>query len=121
MILGFIGIGKISSSVIKGISNSKLSYKKIIISPRNYKLSKLLKKKYKKVTIAKNNQEIINRSDWVFLSVTPNVGNKIIKELKFKSNQTVISFISTITLPQLKKAIKVKAKILEQYLCRQFH
>jgi len=112
MILGFIGTGKISSSVIKGISNSKLSYKKIIISPRNYKLSKLLKKKYKKVTIAKNNQEIVNKSNWVFLAVTPSVGKKIIKELKFKSTQTVISFISTITLAELKKAIKVKAKIV---------
>ena len=112
MILGFIGTGKISSSVIKGISNSKLSYKKIIISPRNYKLSKLLKKKYRKVTIAKNNQEIVNKSNWVFLAVTPSVGKKIIKELKFKSTQTVISFISTITLAELKKAIKVKAKIV---------
>ena len=112
MILGFIGTGKISSSVIKGISNSKLSYKKIIISPRNYKLSKLLKKKYKKVTIAKNNQEIVNKSNWIFLAVTPSVGKKIIKELKFKSTQTVISFISTITLAELKKTIKVKAKIV---------
>ena len=112
MILGFIGTGKISSSVIKGISNSKLSYKKIIISPRNYNLSKLLKKKYRKVTIAKNNQEIVNKSNWVFLAVTPSVGKKIIKELKFKSTQTVISFISTITLAELKKTIKVKAKIV---------
>ena len=40
------------------------------------------------------------------------VGEKIIKELKFRSNQTIISFISTITLSQLKKAIKVKAKIV---------
>jgi len=112
MILGFIGTGKISSSVIKGISNSKLSYKKIIISPRNYKLSKLLKKKYRKVTIAKNNQEIVNKSNWIFLAVTPSVGKKIIKELKFKSTQTVISFISTITLAELKKTIKVKAKIV---------
>ena len=112
MILGFIGTGKISSSVIKGISNSKLLYKKIIISPRNYKLSKLLKKKYRKVTIAKNNQEIVNKSNWVFLAVTPSVGKKIIKELKFKSTQTVISFISTITLAELKKTIKVKAKIV---------
>ena len=46
------------------------------------------------------------------MSVTPTVGKKIIKELKFKSNQTIISFISTITLYELKKAIKVKAKIV---------
>ena len=112
MNLGFIGTGKIASSVITGIFKSIISFNKIYISKRNKKISQKLKKKYNKVFIADNNQEIIDKCDWVFLSVTPNVGNKIIKELKFKSNQTIISFISTITLPQLKKAIKVKAKIL---------
>ena len=112
MILGFIGIGKISSSVIKGILNSKIKYKRIILSPRNKKISKYLKNKSKKVEIAKSNQDVINRSNWIFLAVTPLVGNKIIKELKFKKNQIIISFISTITLSQLKKYIKVKASIV---------
>ena len=112
MILGFIGIGKISSSVIKGIINSKIKYKRIILSPRNKKISKYLKNKSKKVEIAKSNQDVINRSNWIFLAVTPLVGNKIIKILKFKKKQIIISFISTITLSQLKKYIKVKASIV---------
>ena len=110
--LGFIGTGKIASSVIMGISASKISYAKIFISPRNKKIANNLKKKFKKVIIAKNNQEIVNNCNWVFLSITPIVGEKIIKELKFNSNQTIVSFISTINLVQLKKAIKVKAKIV---------
>jgi|TARA_B110000971_G_C19979324_1_gene486566 pyrroline-5-carboxylate reductase len=113
MKLGFIGTGKIASSVINGICSSKISYSKIIVSPRNKKIAQNLKKKFKKIAIAKNNQEILNLSDWVFLSITPNVGKKIIKDLKFKSNQVIVSFISTITLAQLKKAIKVKAKIIK--------
>ena len=112
MNLGFIGTGKIASSVITGISKSKISFKKIIISPRNRVIAKDLKKKFKKIIIAKNNQEIVDKCDWIFLSVTPTVGEKIIKDLKFKSKHTIISFISTITLTQLKKAIKVKAKIV---------
>ena len=112
MNLGFIGTGKIASSVITGICQSKITYKKIIISPRNKKIAQSLKKKFKKIIIAKNNQQIIDKSDWIFLSVTPSVGEKIIKKLKFKSKQTIISFISTITLSQLKKAIKVKANIV---------
>jgi pyrroline-5-carboxylate reductase len=112
MKLGFVGTGKIASSVITGICNSKISFKKILISPRNKLIARKLSKKFKKVIIAKNNQEIINSCNWVFLSITPIVGEKIIKKLKFKSTQTVISFISTITLTQLKKAIKVKAKIV---------
>jgi len=108
MRLGFIGTGKIASSVITGICNSSINYKKIIISPRNSKIAKNLKKKYRKVIIAKDNQEIIDNSDWVFLSITPTVGEKIIKDLKFKPKQTIISFISTITLVQLKKMINTK-------------
>ena len=108
MRLGFIGTGKIASSVITGICNSKINYNKIIISPRNRNIANRLKKKFKKIIIAKNNQEIVDKSDWVFLSVTPMVGEKILKDLKFRSKQTVISFISTITLLDLKKFIKVK-------------
>jgi len=112
MKLGFIGTGKIASSVIIGICNSKISFTKILISPRNKKIAQDLKKKFKKVKIAKDNQEIVDNCNWVFLSITPTVGEKIIKELKFKPNQIIISFISTITLAELKKAIKVKAKII---------
>ena len=112
MKLGFVGTGKIASSVITGICTSKISFNKILVSPRNKKIAKSLKRKFKKVIIAKNNQEIVNNCNWLFLSITPTVGKKIIKELKFKSNQTIISFISTITLVQLKRAIKVKAKII---------
>ncbi|MDA9646330.1 pyrroline-5-carboxylate reductase [Candidatus Pelagibacter sp.] len=112
MKIGFIGTGKISSSVITGICNSKISYKKITISHRNKSISQKLKKKFKKLVICKDNQEIVNSCDWVFLSVTPTVGERIIKNLKFRTNQTIISFISTINLVQLKKAIKVKANIV---------
>ncbi|MDC1025407.1 pyrroline-5-carboxylate reductase [Candidatus Pelagibacter sp.] len=112
MNLGFIGTGTIASSVITGIFKSKISFKKIYISRRNKKNSQKLKKKYKKVFIAENNQDIVDKCDWIFLSVTPATGNKIIKKLRFRSSQTVISFISTITLSQLKQAIKVKAKII---------
>ena len=112
MKLGFIGTGKIASSVITGICKSKIKFNKILVSARNKTVAQYLSKKFKKVSIAKNNQQIVDNCNWVFLSVTPSVGEKIIKNLKFKSNQTIISFISTITLARLKKDIKVKAQIV---------
>ena len=112
MKLGFIGTGKIASSVVTGICKSKIAFTKILLSPRNRNVAKKLKKKFRKVSIAKNNQEIASFCNWVFLAVTPPVGQKIIKNLKFRSSQTIVSFISTMTLSQLKKAIKVKAKII---------
>ena len=112
MKLGFIGTGKIASSVITGICTSKISFKKILVSPRNRIIAQKLKRKFRKVSIAKNNQEIVNSCNWIFLAVTPKVGKKIIPKLKFRTKQKVISFIATINLAQLKKAIGKKVKIV---------
>ena len=112
MNLGFIGTGNIVSDVITGINKSEFSYKKIIISPRNKKKAQYLKKKFKKIVVAKNNQAVINMSDWVFLGVLPQVGENILPKLKFKKNQMVISFMSTTNYSKLKKLIKKKVTIV---------
>jgi pyrroline-5-carboxylate reductase len=108
MILGFIGTGKISSSIIYGIFNSNLKVKRIYISSRNKNIAKKLAKKFRQVKILNNNQEIINQSSTIILGITPNVGNKILSKLKFSKNKKIISLISTINLEKLKKITKNK-------------
>ena len=112
MNLGFIGTGNITSDVVSGISKSKISYSRIILSPRNIKKAKYLKKKFKKISIAKNNQEVIDASDWIFIGVLPKVGEKILSKLIFKQKQIVISFMSTTKYAKLKKLIKKKLIII---------
>ena len=102
MKIGFLGTGHITSAVIEGIFKSKLKIDKIYISPRNREISKKLSKKFKKVIISNNNQKLIDLSNWVFLAITPKVGRKILKDLNFRKNQKIISFISTINLKDLK-------------------
>ena len=112
MRLGFIGTGKIASSVIIGICTSKIFFQEILVSPRNKNIAQKLRKKFRKVKIAKTNQEIVDKCNWIFLAVTPKVGAKILPKLKFRSNQKIISFISTINLTQLKKIVNKKIKIV---------
>ena len=109
---GFIGTGNIVSDVITGMNDSKIKYKKIIISPRNQKKANQLKKKFKKITIAKDNQSVINKSDWVFLGVLPKVGDKILPKLKFRNKQIIVSFMSTTNHQKLRKFIKTKSIII---------
>ena len=112
MNIGFIGVGNIVSDVITGICKSKISYKKIIISPRNKKKAQQLKRQFKKVVIAKSNQSVIDNSNWVFLGILPKVGDQILPKLKFKKNQIVVSFMSTTNYLRLKKLIKTKLIII---------
>ena len=81
MILGFLGSGHITSSIIEGIFKSKIKIKKIYISPRNKVVSKKLSKRFKKVIVSHNNQQLIDKSNWIFLAITPKVGNIILKIL----------------------------------------
>ena len=69
MKLGFIGTGKITSAVVTGICKSKIKYTKIILSERNKKISKQLKKSFKKIYIAKNNQDIVNAVSYTHLTL----------------------------------------------------
>ena len=106
MNIGFLGSGHITSSIIEGIFKSKLKIKKIFISPRNKSISKKLSKRFKKVIVSNNNQQVLDSSFLIFLAVTPNVGNKILKRLSFNKSKKVISLISTININRLKKITK---------------
>ena len=108
MIIGFIGTGKISSSIINGIFKSKLKVKRIYISSRNKNIAKKLKRKFRKVRVLKDNQDIINNSSTIVLGVTPAVGNQILPKLRFPKNKKIISLISTINLHKLNKITKNK-------------
>ena len=63
MKLGFIGTGKITSSVITGICGSSIKFSKIFISSRNNKIAKGLNKKFKKISIERDNQKIVDNSN----------------------------------------------------------
>ena len=112
MRLGFIGTGQIAKATITGICTSKISFQKIIVSPRNRNIAEKLKKRFRKVYIAKNNQEVVDKCNWIFLTVTPKVGEKILPKLNYRPSQTIVNLISTIGNSQLKKYVKVKAKIV---------
>ena len=112
MKLGFLGTGNITSDVISGICKSSLKFKQIVISPRNRIKANKLRKKYRKVYIAKNNQEVLNKSDWVFIGLLPKVAEKILPELNFKKNHTVISFVATLDFSTLKKIINNKKTLV---------
>ena len=87
MNLGFIGTGKIASSIIFGIFKSNLKINKIYISSRNRNIAKKLKGRFSRIKICSNNQEIIDKASVIFLSVTPLVGKKILNNLSFKAKQ----------------------------------
>ena len=113
MNIGFIGTGTIATSVIEGLFRSKIKVKQILISERSKKNSAALSRKFKRVKVVNNNQEIIDKSSWIFIAVVPKVAKSILQNLHFKKNQTIISFVSTANMTFLKKTLYPATNIIK--------
>ncbi|MCF8222036.1 MAG: NAD(P)-binding domain-containing protein [Bacteroidales bacterium] len=93
MKIGFIGTGKISSAVTEAICKSKQGDNIINLSPRNKERSETLAAKYPEVNRWQSNQEVLNKSDIVFIALKPDVYDKVIDELSFSNHHIVVSLV----------------------------
>jgi pyrroline-5-carboxylate reductase len=104
--IGIIGIGAIAEAVVMGLCKKAESPKKILLSPRNKQRAEQLAKRFSNVEIARDNQAVISASDIVFLAVRPQVVEDVLRELSFKAEQRVVSFISGYPIKQLEGLIE---------------
>ncbi|KRX05792.1 hypothetical protein PPERSA_02324 [Pseudocohnilembus persalinus] len=93
--LGFVGVGTINKSMIQGLCNPDVGdkrAKKIIISPRNKENAEQLASEFPDILkIAKTNQEVVDKADWVIVGLRVDMIEKIVSELKFKDNQLIVN------------------------------
>ncbi len=105
MNIGFIGTGVIASALVTGLCSSKDLSHRIYLSPRNANRAAELASKFENVTVLNSNQEVLDRSEWVFLAVFPKLGEEIIRPLSFRENHRVINLMSDRKLPEISKWI----------------
>lgn len=99
--LGFIGTGVIASAIVTGIcAKGDLDYK-IFLSPRNAGRAAELAKKFPNVTVTSSNQEVLDNTEWVVISVVPEIGEEVLKLLSFREDHRVINLMSDRKLPEV--------------------
>lgn len=99
--IGFIGIGVIASAMVEGFCMKDDLEHEIYLSPRNITNATNLSEKNMNVHVCRSNQEVLNKSDWVILSVLPKLGEEIIRPLRFKESHNVINVMSDHKLPEI--------------------
>lgn len=112
MKIGFIGCGNMASAMIKGIVKAKLIESKNIIAgdPDKNKLEKI--KEETNILIGKNNFDIVENSDILFLSVKPNKYKDVISEIKesINENTIIITIAAGITLENTESFLESKER-----------
>jgi pyrroline-5-carboxylate reductase len=104
--LGVVGTGHIAAALVTGLCTSERPPAKVLVSPRNADHAVRLARRFPVVSIARDNQEVVDGSDWVLLSVRPQVAREIVGALRFRSGQTVLSAIAPIEDAWIDDAVK---------------
>jgi pyrroline-5-carboxylate reductase len=94
MRLGFIGTGTIAAAMVRGLKASALRNWPVVLSPRNAELAQTLASSLPGVTVAPDNQAVIDGSDMVVLAVRPQVVEAVLRAVRMRADQQVISLVA---------------------------
>ncbi|TMW68570.1 hypothetical protein Poli38472_006038 [Pythium oligandrum] len=107
--IGLLGTGKIGSAVVTGFcSENGWQPKHVYVSARTKaKADALVAKFPTRVSIGASNQEIIDKSDVVFIGLLPNIAKEELPKLNFASTKKVVSMMATIPYDELVGLVKL--------------
>jgi pyrroline-5-carboxylate reductase len=94
MKFGFVGTGAITEAMVTGIAGSALNVSGIVVSPRGAEIAARLAARFPSVRVAPDNQAVVDAADVLFLAIRPQVAEDVVKALRFRPDQAVVSLIA---------------------------
>lgn len=88
MQLGFIGTGVIAAAMVEGLGGDA------VLSPRGAGVAADLARRFPGVTVADSNQAVVDQCDLVVLAIRPQVAEEVVRSLRFRSGQKVLSLVA---------------------------
>jgi len=94
MVIGFIGTGAIAEAFVTGLYEHGGHEEKILVSERSIARSSRLADRFDEVEVLSDNQAIVDRSQIVVVAVLPVDIESVLRPLKFRRDQTLISLVA---------------------------
>lgn len=96
-----VGTGKIASAMVRGLMTAPSFDGSITLSPRNFDTASQLKAEFPAVTIGASNQDVLDRSDLVLLTLRPQMATGVISELAFRPDHRIVSIVAALSQERL--------------------
>lgn len=109
--VGFVGTGTITEAVVTGLCKTEFRDTSIVLSPRSEDIATRLEAAHENVTVAAGNQDVVDRSDLVFIAVRPQIAEEVVSDLRFRPDHHVISFVAATPLDRLRQWIGVDVRL----------
>jgi pyrroline-5-carboxylate reductase len=101
MIVGFLGVGHLSATLIAGLMRAGTQPQSLLLSPRGRSLE--LSERYK-IGIAASSEDLVRRSDMIVLAVRPHDAENAVAGLPWRAGQVLISVCAGVSLSSLQAA-----------------
>jgi pyrroline-5-carboxylate reductase len=111
MRIGFIGVGNIAAAVVEGLCTSGFAGLEIFLSPRNAARSAALAASHSHVRRLGSNQEVLDRSEIVFISVRPSIVQSALKDLSFRQDHIVVSLVALLNYSELQDLVRPATQV----------
>lgn len=107
MTLGFIGIGTMAAAMVEGLGGGD-----ILLSPRGAERAADLARRLPGVRVAASNQSVVDAAGTVVLAVRPQVVEDVVRALRFRSGQKVISVVAATPVERLRDWIGLDLPVI---------
>jgi pyrroline-5-carboxylate reductase len=97
-VFGIIGIGSLASAIVTGLCEDVRKPPQVVLSPRSQTRSSELAARFRRVTVASTNQEVVDQCDVVVLCVLPHQAEEVLGQLAFRETQGVVSAMAGVNL-----------------------
>ncbi len=107
MPLGFIGVGTMAPAIVEGLRGEAC-----ILSPRSAAQGAELARRFPGVRRAESNQAVVDACEMLILSVRPQVAEEVIRPLRFRAGQKIVSLIAATQIGTLRDWIGLDLPII---------
>jgi pyrroline-5-carboxylate reductase len=109
--MGFVGTGAISEAMVRGLLREPSAVQEVHVSPRNAEIAARLASEFSTVQIAPDNQAVVDRSEVAVLAIRPQIAEDVIRQLRFRAGQPVISVVAATQRDSLLEWIDAKVHL----------
>ncbi len=100
-----IGTGKIASAIVRGLVTAPAFGGSVTVSPQNRGIVAQLRAEFPTLSVGESNQDVLDRSDLVLLTVRPQTAAEVISQLRFRPNHRVVSAVAAFSFERLSELV----------------
>lgn len=92
--IGFIGTGAITDAMVRGLLAEPAAVPHVLVSMRSADISAAFAADFPQVLVSGDNQAIVDGCDTVVLAIRPQIAEEVIRPLRFRDGQAVVSVVA---------------------------